>query len=739
VSDEKVNILVVDDLEEKLLVYETILEGLNQNVVVARSGREALRHLLDKDFAVILLDVHMPDMDGLETAAMIRSRRHTAHTPIIFITAFSDEMHTAQGYSLGAVDYILTPVVPEILRTKVGVFVDLYKKTQQVKRQAEEHVALARAQAARAAAEEATRRSAFLAEASTVLVRSLDYEAIPRGLARQAVPFLGDLCAVTLSVENASDRWRTELAWIEAGDVSDAGASPRVQMDSVTDERDLGAISGLILRVIESGEAELFPNIERPSTDGARPGKGIRGEPSAIVGPEHVHPVFGFEPRTALAVPLCARGRTLGAIMLALRDARRAYGPEDLTLAADLAGRAAIALDNARLYRDVQENNRRKNEFLAMLAHELRNPLAPIRNAVEILRMLNIPDADLQWANDVISRQVEQLVRLVDDLLDISRITGGKIQLRTEPVDVSVAVARAVEISRPLIDARRHELTVTLPPQAVRVDADLVRLAQVLANLLNNAAKYTEEGGRIALEVTQVGDEVVFRVRDNGIGISPEMVGSVFDLFTQVDRAVDRAQGGLGVGLTLVRQLVEMHGGSVQAHSEGANCGSEFVVRLPTLAESPVPADDGDSRCDRTPCPTPRRVLIVDDYPAIAESLMRMLHMGGHDVRIAPDGPRALDELTVWRPEIILLDIGLPGMDGYAVAHSIRNRPDGESIVLIALTGYGQEEDHRRSRESGFDLHLTKPVDPAVLFALIGTVRGQVHDALPTGLTLARA
>ena len=275
------------------------------------------------------------------------------------------------------------------------------------------------------------------------------------------------------------------------------------------------------------------------------------------------------EPRTVLIVPLFARGRTLGAITLALCGDRRRYGPEDLALASDLAGRAAIAIDNARLYRDVQENNRRKNEFLAMLAHELRNPLAPIRNAVEILRMLDIPEPNLQWANDVIARQVEHLVRLVDDLLDISRITGGKIQLRMEPVDVSVAVARAVETSRPLIDGRRHELIVTIPPQPIYVRADLVRLAQVLANLLNNAAKYTEEGGRIALEVTQVGDEVVFRVRDNGIGIAPEMVSSVFDLFIQVDRSLDRSQGGLGVGLTLVRQLVEMHGGSVQAHSEG--------------------------------------------------------------------------------------------------------------------------------------------------------------------------
>ncbi len=367
-----------------------------------------------------------------------------------------------------------------------------------------------------------------------------------------------------------------------------------------------------------------------------------------------------------------------------------------------------------------------------MLAHELRNPLAPIRNAVEILRMLDIPEPNLQWANDVISRQVEQLVRLVDDLLDISRITGGKIQLRMEPVDVAVAVARAVETSRPLIDGRRHELIVTIPPEPVYVRGDLVRLAQVLANLLNNAAKYTEEGGRIALEVARIDDEVVFRVRDNGIGISPEMVSSVFDLFIQVDRSIDRSQGGLGVGLTLVRQLVEMHGGSVQAYSEGPNRGSEFVVRLPALF---LPAiDDSEAVRDipQDEPASPRRILIIEDYPAVAESLRRMLHLVGHEVRVSRDGPGAMEELAAAHPDIILLDIGLPGMDGYEVARCIRRRPGSESIVLVALTGHGQEEDRRRSAEAGFNHHLTKPVDPAALFSLISSVPRR--DAAPSTL-----
>ena len=395
-SDEKVNILVVDDLEEKLLVYETILEGLGQNVVTARSGREALRQLLEQEFAVILLDVSMPDMDGLETAAMIRSRRQTAHTPIIFITAFSDEMHTAQGYSLGAVDYILTPVVPEILRTKVGVFVDLYKKTQQVKKQAEEHVALARAQAARAAAEEARRRSAFLAEASTILVRSLDYEAIPRGLARQVVPFLGDVCVVTLNIENEPDRWCSELAWTSGSERTGPGAMTSIQSATLTGDRELGVIAALIRKVRDEGRGELFADFAPVTPDRAGPDARVRAGERRVGEVDRVVPLAGLEPAAALAIPLFARGRTLGVIAIALRDSGRRYGPEDLELATDLADRAAIAIDNARLYRDLQENNRRKNEFLAMLAHELRNPLAPIRNAVEILRVHQHPRADPQ-------------------------------------------------------------------------------------------------------------------------------------------------------------------------------------------------------------------------------------------------------------------------------------------------------------------------------------------------------
>jgi signal transduction histidine kinase/DNA-binding response OmpR family regulator len=597
-NDPKVDILVVDDLPEKLLVYETILQSLGQNVVAAHSGREALRYLLEREVAVILLDVNMPDMDGFETAAMIRGRRQSADTPIIFVTALSDEMNTAQGYSLGAVDYILTPIVPEILRTKVGVFVDLYKKTQQVKRQAEEHVALARAEAAREAAEATSRRLAFLSEASTILVHSLDYDPKIKELANITIPFLGDLCAVTLVSEHDQNEWRTELAWIDhpSGSRHDT---------YVSGDRSLSTLEPLIRRVLTTGKGELFEGIRRSAL--VDPDQVAAGGPD-VRAEQYAH----LDPDSAIVVPLRARARTLGTILLGHVNCQTPLAADDLVLAEDLAGRAAVAIDNARLYRDVQENDRRKNEFLAMLAHELRNPLAPIRSAVEVLQVLRLQDENLNWANDVISRQLEHLVRLVDDLLDISRITGGKIQLRREPINVSSAVERAVETSRPLIDARKQKLSVSLPLEPIWLNADMVRLAQVLANLLNNAAKYSEEEGLITLSVAHAGDEVIFRVRDNGIGISSEKISSIFDLFTQIDNSLDRSHGGLGIGLTLVRQLVEMHGGTVVAHSEGDRRGSEFVIRLPSIPP-PLQLDGhnsefaihGDARADRP-------ILVVD-------------------------------------------------------------------------------------------------------------------------------
>jgi signal transduction histidine kinase/DNA-binding response OmpR family regulator len=754
-NDEKIDILVVDDLPEKLLVIETILESLGQNIVKARSGREALRLLLDREFAVILLDVYMPDMNGLETAAMIRSRRQTADTPIIFITAFADEGHTAEGYSLGAVDYITSPVVPEILRTKVGVFVDLYRKTQQVRRQAEERVALAREQAARVAAEEETRRSAFLAEASQALTRSLDYDATLRGLLRLLVPSFGDLVAVVV-VDDDSGLWQVHSAWHDPTDPTGDDMGPRSFLHdpgatggsptsanpglapalvdeppvapgggnpSTLGEGDLApGFAALIRRVLDSGTAEFLPG----------PSPGLEG--GLVVGR-----CIG-DPKSMMVIPLEARGGALGAIALATGPSGRSFGVKDLKLAEDLASRAAIAIINARLYRNIQEDDRRKNEFLAMLAHELRNPLAPIRNAVEILRQLNRGEGELGWASDVIGRQVEQMVRLVDDLLDISRITGGKIQLRKEPSLVAPVVSSAIETSRPLIEGRNQTLEVSLPAEPLWVEADRARLGQVLANLLNNAAKYTGDGGRIGIDVRREGPDAVFRVSDTGVGIPPEMISRVFDLFTQVDRSLDRSEGGLGIGLTLVRRLIEMHGGSVQARSDGPGLGSEFILRLPAL-ESPallngvhIPAlADPIGRAmsaadDGRVGPSPLRIMIVDDNEDSARSLARLLRFAGHEVDTAGDGPSALEQIEANPPDVVLLDIGLPGMDGYEVARTLRTRPGPCPRLVVALTGYGRDEDRARSRDAGFDRHFVKPVELESLLSLLDSHRTAIHE-----------
>jgi signal transduction histidine kinase/DNA-binding response OmpR family regulator len=695
---DKSNILVVDDLPEKILVYQTILEELGQRIITARSGAEALKQILLHDFAVILLDVNMPDIDGFETAALIRKRKKSAHTPIIFVTAFTDEVRTAQGYAHGAVDYIASPVIPEILRAKVRVFVELFRMTQQVQRQAEERVILAEEKSKRAAAEEATRRSSFLAEIATVLASSLDHETTVCGFPRQVVPYFADLAGLTL-VGEPGHPWRSELAWVmpPAGEIHTLSLnSPQAPVDE---------LRASLERVLATGKSEVREGlaVAYPPPAGA--------EPSAAAGLLH----------SAALLPLRARGRTLGALVLALADPARHFTPADLGYAEDLAGRAAIAIDNARLYREVQEADRRKNEFLSMLAHELRNPLAPISNAVQVLRMRGLDQPELHWARDIIERQVKHMTRLVDDLLDISRITRGKIRLQREPVEIGAVVALAVEASRPAIEARHHHFDLALPHQSLWVDGDAARLAQVLTNLLNNAAKYTEEGGTISLSASQQGAEIVVRIRDTGIGIPADMLGAVFDLFTQVDRALDRSQGGLGIGLTLVRRLVEMHGGSVEAHSGGGGRGSEFVVRLPARASQQAPAPA------RPHTETPQallpqgRVLVVDDNQDSADSLAQLLRLGGFDVYLAHDGPAALESARTLTPDIVMLDIGLPGMDGYEVARRLRATPAARTTLLVAVTGYGQKEDRDRSHQAGFDHHLVKPVDYGVLQKLLAS------------------
>jgi PAS domain S-box-containing protein len=428
------------------------------------------------------------------------------------------------------------------------------------------------------------------------------------------------------------------------------------------------------------------------------------------------------------AVP--GRERPIGLLGVYTRSPRR-FPPGELLFVQAMADLLGVAAERKQLegelrlrVRELAEGDQRKDEFLAMLAHELRNPLAPVRNGLQVLRAKCNADPDVDRLAEMMLRHVGQIVRLVEDLIDVSRITRGQITLRKERVNLASIIDQAVEATRAAIDARKQELSVNTPAAPVLLEADPARLAQVVENLLNNAVKYTDEGGRIWLEARREGGEAVISVRDTGVGISAEMLPKVFDLFTQVERTLDRSQGGLGVGLTLVRSLVELHAGTVHAFSAGPGQGSEFIVRLPALPagtrfENQQPHEGTPPVA--TPL-TPRSILIVDDNVDAADSLAMLLRLSGHQVWTAYGGLAALEAAKSHRPQVVLLDIGLPGMDGYEVAARLRRDSTSVSITLVALTGFGQEDDRRKTHAAGFDYHLVKPVSPGELAQLLAGI-----------------
>jgi PAS domain S-box-containing protein len=377
--------------------------------------------------------------------------------------------------------------------------------------------------------------------------------------------------------------------------------------------------------------------------------------------------------------------------------------------------------DRKQAEEELRHADRKKDEFLATLAHELRNPLAPIRNAVQILNAKGLRHPDLQLVRGVIGRQVQLMARLLEDLLDVSRISRNWLELRTERVELAAVLDGALETSRPVIEAAGHELTLTLPPEPIHLEADPVRLAQVFANLLNNAAKYTDEGGRIRLTAERQGSDVIVSVRDSGMGIAAEVLPRIFEIFSQAKLASERSQDGLGIGLSLVKGLVELHGGSIEARSDGPGRGSEFVVRLPVAAEAPVREPARPHADDRQPPATKWRILVVDDNHDSADSLAMLLQIMGNEVGTAYDGEQAVEAAEAIRPDVALLDIGMPKLNGYDTCRRIREQPWGQGMVLIALTGWGQAEDRRRAEAAGFNLHIVKPVDPEFLMKLLAS------------------
>jgi signal transduction histidine kinase len=530
----------------------------------------------------------------------------------------------------------------------------------------------------------------------------VDYESTLQKVVNLAVPYFADWSAVDVANDDGSLR-RLAVAHQNPEKV-------RLALEWVREyppDRDSPGGSGAVFRT-------RTPMLVAEITDELIV-RGARDE-------RHLHLIRSLGLASYICVPLVISGNSIGVLTFITAESGRKYTEADLALATDLAQRAAVAIENTQLYQALRENDRRKDEFLATLAHELRNPLVPIRNSLQILKMPRVDTATVERSREMMERQVHQLVRLVDDLLDVSRVMRGKIELRKERVELASVIARAVETVQPLLDAQEHELNVVLPPESLPLDADPVRLAQVIGNLLTNAAKYTEPRGRIRLTAQREEGAVVLRLQDTGIGIAANMLPRIFDLFVQVDHAAARSQGGLGIGLTLVKNLVEMHQGQVEAHSPGPGKGSEFVVRLP-LARDPTERTEENGASSAAPSASGLRLLVVDDNKDAADSLAMLLRLQGHQVRVAHDGPGALEIAKEDSPDLVLLDIGMPGMDGYEVAGRMRRQFGPGNIRLAALTGWGQQEDRRRTAEAGFDYHLVKPVEPNVLENLLADLK----------------
>jgi signal transduction histidine kinase/ActR/RegA family two-component response regulator len=507
-----------------------------------------------------------------------------------------------------------------------------------------------------------------------------------------AIPDFADWCTVDM-LDPAGGLQRVAVAHVDPMKVKFA---QELQTRYPPDPKDKTGV----WNIIRTGKAEIVSKISDDLLQ------------QRVKDPELLRIIRDLGLTSYIGVPLIIRGKTLGVLTFINAESGKTYEDADLHLAQELAGRAATAIENARLYNELREADRRKDEFLAMLAHELRNPLAPIRNALYLMKTPDIDAKSLNEAREITERQIHHMVRMVDDLLDVSRIMRGRIDLRKETVDLSAIVDEAVDTARPVIDAQGQEVVVTLPSETIYVDADPTRLAQVISNLLHNAAKFSQRAGRIWVMTEREGNQAVIRVRDAGAGIPSELLPRIFDLFAQGDRTLERSQGGLGIGLTVVRRLVEMHGGHVTAHSEGIDKGSEFVVRLPISTGANESQDrPGELVHDSEG----RNVLVVDDNVDAAQSTAMLLRAWGHEVRIAYSGQEALHAAEASTPEIVLLDIGLPIINGYDVARRLREQPKFEQTILAAITGYGQAEDRRRSMEVGFDFHLTKPVDPTAL------------------------
>jgi signal transduction histidine kinase/DNA-binding response OmpR family regulator len=671
----------VDDRPEKLLSLEAALEDLDLSIVRAQSGRDALRHLLSGEFAVILIDINMPDMDGFETAQFIRQRRHSAHIPIIFMTAMTDEMHLARSYSLGAVDFILTPVVPQVLRSKVAVFVDLFRKSQQVQMQAD-RLRQRATQLHRLTSTSLTINSASSVQKIAQIAADTARELIGTNLALMLIS-PGDHPAHTASCASYSGK---HASWQKK--------SPNLQG------------GGLFILVSKTNKPMRMTHLE------------LEAHAPAHAISDDTPPLRGL-----LAAPLTGRdGSNMGAILLSDKMEGE-FTDDDQAILVQLSQMASVAVENA-IFADERESNRLKDEFLSTLSHELRTPLNAISGWIQLLRMKPL-DEETTHGLEVIQRNVVSQTRLIEDLLDLSRITSGKLRVKAKPIEIVRVVEAAVDSLLPV--AREKGVAIDCQFDGARgavVVGDAERLQQVCWNLLSNAVKFTASGGMISVRLARENGMIRLSVTDTGVGIENEFLPFVFDRFRQADSTSSRHHGGLGIGLAIAKHLVELHNGSIRVESEGKDRGATFNVRLPAasithpqnLNERP---DNGDGQGVQSLQNV--RVLVVDDEPDTREIITQILCRYHAQVESACGAAEALSRIPSMRPNVVVTDLAMPELDGFALLRELRRlgHEQGGDTPAIALTAYARPEDRARAFEVGFQEHLSKPVDPQ---ELIGTI-----------------
>jgi PAS domain S-box-containing protein len=786
------HILLVDDQPANLLALEAVLEDLGQVQVRAQSGEEALRLLQGQEFAVVLLDVQMDGLDGFATARLIRGRERSRHTPIIFLTAHDSEAaRVTEAYQLGAVDFLVKPLLPVVVRAKVAAFVALFAQKERARRQADQlrlliqattdyaifmldpqgHVVTWNGGAERIngyraeeiigqhfsrfypqdpidrgwPAEELRRAAAdgrFEDEGWRVKKDGSQYwsNVIITAL-RDEDGHLQGFSKVTRDLterrqkEQALRQLNQDLEWRVRERTADLEASnealraeaveraraERALRDSEEQFRTLAdSIPQLAWMARPDGHIFWY-NRRWFEYTGVPPGQTEGWGWQSVHDPAELPRVLANW-RAALD-----RGEPWeDTFPLRRHDGQMRWHLSRAVPVRDDRGRVGRwfgtntdITDRIEVEAALKDADRRKDQFLAMLAHELRNPLAPVLTGLQVLRLAEADRDTAEQIRSMIERQIRHLTRLVDDLLDVSRITQGKIQIRRERIDLAALVRTAAEDRRPILEQAGMKLVLDVVDGPVWVAGDATRLAQVLNNLLDNAAKFRNGGDSVTVRMTvdEPVRQAVIHVQDHGIGIAPEMFPRLFEVFAQADRSLDRSRGGLGVGLSVVKGLVRLHGGEVDAASGGPGQGAAFTVRLPLKDElaalTEIPA------APREPAAKPLRVLVVEDNRDAADSLRMLLALLGHEAAVAYNGLEGVRQGREWRPDVVLCDIGLPGLDGYAVAGELRQDPATAGARLIAITGYGQDEDRRRTLQAGFDHHLTKPVDPAVLQPLL--------------------